>query len=202
MTAAKSTLIVPRDDLCLAFANTRYWRGSEPPTETLGDIHKLFDWAASSAGLSGGSDLKAWADAHPGKAGKILDEAIGLREAIYRAFSAIACANTIRNADLALINDAIAQAPARDRVARTDDGYAWRVERAGLSAPELLGPVLWSAGDLLTRKDHARVRRCANDKCLWLFVDESRNGTRRWCDMSSCGNRAKAHRHYLKTKQG
>jgi predicted RNA-binding Zn ribbon-like protein len=59
--------------------------------------------------------------------------------------------------------------------------------------------MMWSAADLLTRADR-RVRRCANEACLWLFIDESKAGTRRWCDMSSCGNRAKSRRHYLKTK--
>ena len=71
-----------------------------------------------------------------------------------------------------------------------------------MTAPGLLAPVLWSAADLATRADRRRVRRCANDACLWLFIDESKAGTRRWCDMSSCGNRAKSRRHYLRTKQG
>jgi predicted RNA-binding Zn ribbon-like protein len=52
----------------------------------------------------------------------------------------------------------------------------------------------------MIKGEHRRVRRCANEKCLWLFVDESKNGTRRWCDMTACGNRAKARRHYLKIK--
>ena len=60
--------------------------------------------------------------------------------------------------------------------------------------------MLWSAADLLTRLDRLRVRRCANDECLWLFIDHSKGGTRRWCDMTSCGNRAKARRHYLRRK--
>jgi predicted RNA-binding Zn ribbon-like protein len=83
------------------------------------------------------------------------------------------------------------------------DGYAWRVE-AGRSASveALLAPVLWSTWDLLVGPRRAKVRRCANDQCLWLFVDESKSGTRRWCSMASCGNRAKAHRHYRrKTKR-
>jgi predicted RNA-binding Zn ribbon-like protein len=66
----------------------------------------------------------------------------------------------------------------------------------------MLAPVLWSAGDLLVGTRHARLRHCANERCLWLFVDESKGGTRRWCSMSACGNRAKAHRHYLKQKSG
>jgi predicted RNA-binding Zn ribbon-like protein len=65
----------------------------------------------------------------------------------------------------------------------------------------LLAPVLWSAGDLLTGGRLSRVRQCANPACLWLFVDDSKAGTRRWCSMASCGNRAKANRHYARLKQ-
>jgi predicted RNA-binding Zn ribbon-like protein len=45
------------------------------------------------------------------------------------------------------------------------------------------------------------VRECSGDTCGWLFVDTSRNHSRRWCDMEDCGNRAKARRHYLRRKQ-
>ena len=64
----------------------------------------------------------------------------------------------------------------------------------------LLAPVLWSAGDLLAGPRLGRVRRCANPQCLWLFLDDSKTGNRRWCSMATCGNRAKAHRHYLRQK--
>jgi predicted RNA-binding Zn ribbon-like protein len=62
-------------------------------------------------------------------------------------------------------------------------------------------PVLWSAADILVGPDSARVRECANNRCLWLFLDDSKNGTRRWCSMQACGNRAKAHRHYLRQRE-
>ncbi|MBE7185636.1 MAG: CGNR zinc finger domain-containing protein [Methylobacterium mesophilicum] len=51
-----------------------------------------------------------------------------------------------------------------------------------------------SALSLLDRKQSARLRICAH--CAWLFLDRSRNGSRIWCDMAVCGNRAKAQRHY------
>jgi len=60
--------------------------------------------------------------------------------------------------------------------------------------------VLWSAADLLLKGDPARIRQCANEKCRWVFLDVSKAGARRWCTMNSCGNRAKAHRHYHKAK--
>jgi predicted RNA-binding Zn ribbon-like protein len=53
----------------------------------------------------------------------------------------------------------------------------------------------------LVGPDSERVRECANNRCLWLFLDDSKNGTRRWCSMQACGNRAKAYRHYLRQKE-
>ena len=68
-----------------------------------------------------------------------------------------------------------------------------------IGAPSV--PVLWTAGDLLTGGKLDKVRRCANPECGWLFLDDSRAGKRRWCSMSSCGNRAKARRHYHRSKE-
>jgi predicted RNA-binding Zn ribbon-like protein len=65
----------------------------------------------------------------------------------------------------------------------------------------LLAPVLWSAGDLLAGPRLDRVRRCANPECGWLFFDDSRAGKRRWCSMQACGNRAKARRHYHRSRE-
>ena len=85
----------------------------------------------------------------------------------------------------------------------TGGGFGWAVGSARFTdAAALLAPVLWSTGDLLAGNQLARVRECANSNCLWVFIDESKNGTRRWCSMSACGNRAKAHRHYTRKKAG
>ena len=75
-------------------------------------------------------------------------------------------------------------------------GFAWRWKRDdGLD--RILWPVAWSAAELLTEGPLARVREYpGDDNCGWLFLDTSRNGSRRWCDMSTCGNRAKARRYY------
>jgi predicted RNA-binding Zn ribbon-like protein len=64
----------------------------------------------------------------------------------------------------------------------------------------MLWPVVRDAADLLTSKELNRVGRCADERCGWLFVDTSRNRSRRWCSMESCGNRAKARRHYRKSR--
>jgi predicted RNA-binding Zn ribbon-like protein len=124
-----------------------------------------------------------------------------LREAIYRLFTAIAADTAIDDRELATLNAALADAPPRARLIRGAAGYGWAAEGVAPTVATLLAPVLWSAADLLTHAGDRRVRRCANDECLWLFMDHSKGGTRRWCDMNSCGNRAKAKRHYLRSKR-
>jgi len=63
----------------------------------------------------------------------------------------------------------------------------------------VLAPVVESAAALLTSPDLSRVRECESETCGWLFIDRSRNRSRRWCDMTVCGNRAKVRRHYQRT---
>jgi predicted RNA-binding Zn ribbon-like protein len=193
-----------RDDLCLDYANTRSWRGSAAPTERLHDISDLLGWIERSAGVPPRAlrQIRTWAREHPGMAVTLFDRAIGTRETIYRIFSTLADGDAVRDQNFAVLRDAIADAPARRELVRSESQYAWRIEGLGPLVAHLLAPVLWSAGDLMLNLGRRRVRRCANEKCLWLFLDESKSGTRRWCDMASCGNRAKAHRHYLKVKQG
>ena len=84
---------------------------------------------------------------------------------------------------------------------RERGAYGWDVDVKSGTALALLAPVLWSAGDLLAGPRLDRVRRCANPECGWLFLDDSRAGKRRWCSMTSCGNRAKARRHYHRSRE-
>jgi predicted RNA-binding Zn ribbon-like protein len=196
-------VVVPRRGLCLDFANTLAWRGSEP-SESLHDFAELVRWCTAKEMPMPGDDAseraRRWSERHPEEAAAIFDDAIAIREAIYRIFFAMAAERTPDARDVAAVNRAIGGAPARRVLARADKGFGWRVDREGFSAAGLLAPVLWSAGDLMVGPDAARLRYCSNDKCLWLFLDDSKNGSRRWCSMQACGNRAKAHRHYLKTK--
>jgi predicted RNA-binding Zn ribbon-like protein len=200
VTRATSVLSIPapRDELCLDFANTLSWRGSEQPTESLRNIDDLLDWLGARAGMP-----PALIDqARERAASELFATAIELREALYETFSEVAAGRSAEDGDLDMLNQLLAAAPPRTRLMPIETGYRWAIEVREASLPTLLAPVLWSAADLLTRPGLHRVRRCANDHCLWLFLDQSKAGTRRWCDMSSCGNRAKSRRHYLKTKAG
>ncbi len=197
-------VLAPRHDLCLDFANTLAWRGSAP-SESLHNLPDVARWCASSGALEAGAirHSERWTEDHPAKAAALFRDAIALRETLYRIFHAIARGVRATDDDLSQLNRALHLAPPRNALEAAAGGsFGWRVERAAplTTASALLAPVLWSAGDLLTATQLARVRECANDKCLWLFLDQSKNGTRRWCSMSACGNRAKAHRHYARVK--
>jgi predicted RNA-binding Zn ribbon-like protein len=202
-TARRTALLLaPRADLCLDYANTLAWRGSAPE-ESLKSAADLFGWCVGSGVTPEriARRLRARGDAHPPRAAKLLSDALALREAIYRIFHCVGAESAPADADLMLLNDALARAPKRTRVGRSGREFGWRVDGLGPDAASLLAPVLWSAADLLVGTNRARVRYCANDRCRWLFLDQSKNRTRRWCSMQSCGNRAKAHRHYLRRKR-
>ncbi|MBM3622655.1 MAG: hypothetical protein FJX20_18400 [Alphaproteobacteria bacterium] len=199
-----SEALVPaaKPDLCLEFVNTRYWRGSHPSTETLNAPEDLLAWCeANRAHLPDAvAEVAAHWRAHPKQAEQALRQSVAIREAIHDAFAQVASGRQPDATVLAPLNQALAQAPGRTSLRPSDRGMAWTLPRMQASVPALLASVLWSAGDLMMSGKLDRVRRCANDKCQWLFLDDSRGGTRRWCTMSSCGNRAKAHRHYARKK--
>jgi predicted RNA-binding Zn ribbon-like protein len=196
--APDATVLVPApaEELCLNFANTRFWRGSEPAaTEQLATAKALGDWLAANAAMplmhkdKRSSDLDA-----------LFDSAIALREAIYRIFLGLGEGRAPPPGDLEVFNRALAETPQRLGISARGGAYSWVVAAPAVSLGGMLAPVIWSAADLLTHAGERRIRRCANDKCRWVFIDRSKGGTRRWCDMSSCGNRAKSHRHYARIK--
>jgi predicted RNA-binding Zn ribbon-like protein len=197
-TAGAPPIPAPADDLCLNFANTLAWRGSATPTEALGSLPDLLDWLAGSGQGRSPTWFEAADRSHvqPDRAARLFAQAIALREVIFRCCFAVASGDAVPDADLDALNRALATAPPRRRLVQDAGVCAWAAEAAAPSASLLLAPILWSAADLLARAKLLRVRRCANDKCLWLFIDRSKAGTRRWCDMAACGNRAKAQRHY------
>ncbi|WP_176047863.1 ABATE domain-containing protein [Burkholderia sp. BCC1644] len=189
----------PPETLSIDFANTLYWRGADAPTETLGTLDDLVTWCREQAGVPIGL-AEACRIRERGEEPATLARALALREALYRLFHAQAEQREPHADDLALLGGFLAEAAPRVALARIDGAYGWRIGGMGATLAALLSPVLWSAIDLLGGARLAKVKRCANDACQWLFIDDSKNGSRRWCSMSSCGNRAKAYRHYHKAE--
>jgi predicted RNA-binding Zn ribbon-like protein len=181
--------------LCLDFANTLDHRPTGRPKERLETYADLAAWSRESGILSAREEraLLARAQGAPGKALKVLDRARSMREAIFAIFSrrAAAALDDLRRALPRVYGRPVLRS-------RRDYELAWEDDPEALD--RMLGPVVRSAVDLLTSKELERVRVCAADDCDWLFLDESRSRSRQWCDMSACGNRAKARRFYRRKR--
>ena len=197
-TATETLISTARAGLCLDFANSRYWRGTDQPTETLETFNDVFTWLAAANALDSRTVEALKQNWQPTDADHT--ETIQLREALYRIFTAVAAHAEPASADIEIFNRKLTAAPARTQLVKHDGAYLWRANLKP-QLPDLLAPILWTAGDMLAEPRRDRVRLCANEKCVWLFLDDSKSGTRRWCDMKACGNRAKAHRHYEKKKK-
>jgi len=180
--------------LCLDFVDSVDRTAGEPLRETLASYADLCRWSEQAGSLPR-ARLRALArEADSRATAAVLARARALREAAYGVFQALSEGGRPPAGDLALVNAELGCALAHRCVAPADGGYAlgW-ADEAELDAP--LWPLAHSAAELLLSPDHARIKRCAGERCLWLFLDTTKNGQRRWCDMKVCGNRAKVRAH-------
>ena len=190
--------------LCLDFANTVDWHASDHPNDNLHNYADLIAWAEAAAILppDRAERSRQMAQMQPKLAGAAFDRAIRLREAIYRLFVDVSEQRAFHSEDLAFLNEALSEALSHLQVVPSSAGFDWSWEESPVGLNQILWPVARSAGELLISDKLKRVRQCADDRgCGYLFVDTSRNRSRRWCSMESCGNRAKAHRHYQRQQK-
>jgi len=189
--------------LCLGFANTLSWRGRQQPKEHLKSYGDLVTWSRNVNILTRkqAEQLLEKSKRHHLEAERIFNRAINLRDAIYRVFSAIYRHSTPHSGDLATLNRDFSDAMAKMQITQSTHGYVMTYKTEEKALDRMLWPIIHSAADLLTSDSMDRVRRCADEQCGWLFLDMSRNRSRRWCDMKDCGNRAKARRHYQRKRK-
>ena len=189
-------------DLALDFANT-WGDRNRPGTDDLQSYGHLLAFARQTALLAPGvaEALAARALSEPEEAEAALGAARALREALYGLFSARAQGRAVPAEDLAALNRALREAlPHLTIVGDTaPPAWRWRDGERHLASP--LWPIARAAAELLTRDPSAPVRECGGSQCTWLFLDHSRGRSRRWCSMTSCGNREKARRHYRRTRK-
>lgn len=185
--------------LCLDFVNTLNGsREIEETEEKLTSYAALVSWSRQAGELSEreARQLLKEAERRPKEAAKVVERAIALREAIYGIITTSANGVSPSKADLKILNDALSQAMARSEIKRTTSGFSWGWASDALTLDRMLWPVARSAAELLTSEEMNRARVCEAGDCTWLFMDLSKNHSRRWCDMKYCGNRAKSRRHY------
>jgi predicted RNA-binding Zn ribbon-like protein len=133
---------------------------------------------------------------HPANAKMTLEKAVTLREALYRIFFAIANRRPPDTADIGILNTEMSRAMTQMRLKPAGVTDPWKYTFEDKKLDRMLWLIIHSATELLTSDKLDRVCECKGENCGWLFLDMTRNRSRKWCDMKDCGNRAKAQRHY------
>jgi predicted RNA-binding Zn ribbon-like protein len=186
--------------LCLDLINTLDNRAvPENQKELVPSYVELIDWAVQSRALPAaqGKVLVRVALTHPREAVDVYARAIELRECLYRIFTAVVEKQKVQADSLSVFNVYLGDALRHMELQTEQKGFRLGWPQASPQLDSVLWPIVRSASELLTSNDDLkRVRECGAGTCRWLFVDHSKNHSRRWCDMRVCGNRIKARKFY------
>ena len=169
--------------------------------ERLTDYNRLTHWA-EGAGVTSprrGAELRRAAAAHPREATSVYRAALRARAVLARLFAETAQGAASAEA-VDEFNRLLLPALEHLRVTSASGGrghaqplrLGWEDGEEKLES--VLWPVLWSAASLITSDEASRIRVCGGENCGWMYVDRSRNGLRRWCQMETCGTREKTRR--------
>ena len=141
--------------------------------------------------------LERAAGERPADAEAVWQRTQPLRARVERILLALVAGQRPADDDVDALNADLAPVLSARQLIPADGGYRWAWgDRGGDDLDRLLWFVLLSVADVLTTKDHRRVRRCAGEGCDLLFVDRAPGSPRKWCSMKSCGHRVNARRHY------
>lgn len=180
--------------LALDFANTVDDPAGVARWDHLADYDDLLAWSVDAGSLGAGArdELTVGARRHPRRAAAAYRRALDLRTAVNAVFGAIADGGDPSDADWATLRALGGEGLARADLAPAAQAYALRWSDP--DDPEvMLWPVVDAALRLLVSPDLARLKRCGG--CPWLFLDRSKNGSRRWCAMDDCGTHEKIRRY-------
>ena len=191
------TLEIVGGALCLDFANTINSR-HKPEHDYLQQYSDLAEWAGKVEILSPSKRkrLLRLAEQDSKSAEAVLLKALRIRELLYQIFSKNARPSGSNQEDMGAFVKFYADAMSHSIFVRKGNYFAadWPADE---SLDAALWPILYSAGQLLLSEELIRVKECPN--CGWLFLDTSKNQSRRWCSMNTCGARDKMRR-YLRRK--
>ena len=184
--------------LCLNFANTLDKRLCRQPEDKLAGYAAFVAFGKQAGALSPSEarNLLQVGSRDKGKAARVFLRAVGVRELIFRIMSAVAAGHKASEADTAALNAEVQKLNAGSRISPVHGQNAWKWTEKEDGAGRLIGRILRSAVEILISNDIERVKKCASEKCCWLFLDRSRSRNRRWCEMRTCGSQQKARAYY------
>jgi len=189
--------------VCLDFVNTLDDRSSGNPKDLLPTYADLARFAEDTEILphSQLDALLAESAERKKEAERALKEAVRMRDAMFEVFWAIVQEQPAPEEALQVLNGYVQGAAQHMKLVPSKGRFEWKFDGSTNDLRALLWPIARSAADLLASDQLQFVRVCASETCKWLFLDESKNHRRRWCDMTKCGNRAKVRSFYSRQKK-
>ena len=184
--------------LCLDFANTVNSRLRTEHDYVI-QYSDLVGWANKAGVLSPtqASQLQKRASQARENADEALSRARSIRELFYRVFSNAASGSEPDRKDTEAFVATYGEAISHGQLTKDDNHFSPRWD-AGETFDALLWPIVYSAGDLLLSDELSHVKECPG--CGWLFLDTSKNQSRRWCSMNTCGARDKMRRYHKRQR--
>jgi predicted RNA-binding Zn ribbon-like protein len=187
-------------NLSLDFVNTVHDRHEDPLRNLLQNYLDLVTWVYFANAISDSQKEKLLQKGQENqtKANQIYNDSLQLREALYDLIVNMINRENVSPVNMQTINQWLSKSFSNLELTQIDSHFLldWNEENFGLES--VLWPIVRAFSDLVISEDHKRIKQCGN--CGYLFVDNSKNKSRRWCSMEICGNRVKARRHARKTR--
>jgi predicted RNA-binding Zn ribbon-like protein len=187
--------------IALSFNNTVSWQADGPANDRLETFSDLLTWAGATDLLAPAeiAALQEPATRDPWAAAAALAQTRELRTVLHQILAALARHQEPEPITLRAFSQALRVAAGQLALTWRDGRLAWGHQ--GEVAPEtIVHRIAWAAAQFMTSSELARLGLCANPECGWMFLDSTRNHSRRWCSMQDCGSRAKARRYYRRRK--
>jgi predicted RNA-binding Zn ribbon-like protein len=189
-------------DAALDFVNTVTGR-DQAPRDWLDSYPRVLEWAAQ-AHLLPSRQLRALArraEREPAAAATALTRAKALREALFALLTRIISGGAPPRRSLALLERHWIAAIGRHQLTFTEGRVTAELRNDSADFDLVASMVAYRMVEYVLRSPRHRLRVCHGPNCSWLFIDTSKAGRRRWCDMAVCGNAAKARRFQARARK-
>jgi predicted RNA-binding Zn ribbon-like protein len=189
--------------VALDYANTLDYRyDPDRLVDLLPSYERFLAFCRQSGVVPASQTRTLLANTSESDARRALKQVIEFREAFYHLILSAVSGRSPEESHLETFNEFLADVRVPDRVAWHKRGFVRGYRDVAPTSGGPLRLIVDAAAALLTSSDLHHIHECGEKSCRWLFLDRSRNHSRRWCDMGICGNRSKAQRFYARTRKG
>lgn len=179
----------------LDFANTLDYRFDPARrVELLSDYEQLLEFARQSELITGKQARKLFLQSSKRESSLTLLHAIEIREALDSLFRSVVAHRPPSDGCIKTLNRYLVATRVQEAVSWQHSDFVRRYDDLAGRPDGPIWPVVDAAADLLSSPKRHHIRECSEPSCRWLFLDQTKNHSRRWCDMGICGNRSKVRR--------